>query len=169
MDRAQMQALETRAPITIKFASLVNGHLVPDSSTLYEGLYEKLPEGWAVGATELIETRTEHTRPARPFEHPDAPEEFIAIEHETGLEFVLMGIAAPLAAAAVQKLVATLWDRWGRRRGERSMPAATLVVEGVREQSPDGGIKTSVRMVVTKEVSEEELPQLLESFQQHLR
>jgi hypothetical protein len=39
----------------------------------------------------------------------------------------------------------------------------------VREQSPDGGIKTSVRMVVTKEVSEEELPQLLESFQQHLR
>jgi hypothetical protein len=114
MDSAQMQQLEDRPPITIKFAQLQSrsARLVPDAFGLYQDLFADLPSGWVPAGEAQLNTRTDSLRPAHAFSHPDVEDEILTVEHETGVEFLLMGLVAPLAAAAVQGFVRWSFKKW---------------------------------------------------------
>ena len=170
-DVQELQRVEDHAPLVIKFAQLARGRLMSDASAMYDGLFDQLPQGWMRGESDLIETRTDSLRYAHALTHPDLDVPIVAVEHETGVEFLVMGVSEPLAAQAAQTLVQGMWSRWMAQRDRTPyVPIeSSLVFEGVREASADGHVRTVVRMVVSPPLSAEEIPQLMQRFRQEFR
>jgi hypothetical protein len=93
MDEDAIKALERARPITIKFAQLGSDLvLVGDAWEMYEGLFDDLPNGWTPAGKACFDTQSEQSKDVWAFRHGDTEFELIAVEHETGVEFVLMGM-----------------------------------------------------------------------------
>jgi hypothetical protein len=165
-DVQALQRVEDHAPLIIKFAQLARGRLMSDASAMYDGLFDQLPQGWMRGDSGLIETRTESLRCAHALTHPDLDVAVVAVEHETGVEFLAMGVGGPLVAHAAQTLVQGMWSQWTAQRDRTPhLPVeSSLVLEGVREASADGHVRTVVRMVVSPPLSADEIPELMRRF-----
>jgi hypothetical protein len=134
-----LQAFEDEATVRIKFASMHGAHIAHDASQEYAGLCDGLPSTGVVTEAGFIETISEYSRPARRLKSGDT--EVVAVEHETGLE-ILVVVGTNVVSTAVVGLATHLWSRWKQRR-ERTRAQVTslgldaLVVEQMIE-SKDG-------------------------------
>ena len=116
----EAQGLEHAAPLRLKFASLSDhGELQADANLDYPPFFAGLPEeGWTLTQLGLIETRTESAREA--WELSDGQFGLVAVEHETGIELILIpilvGVAAPLLTDAICECrtgwSGTGWSGW---------------------------------------------------------
>jgi hypothetical protein len=116
-----LQHYEDRTAIRIKFASEKGRRLVSDATGEYQDLFigpagqaAWLPPGWEVDPGGMIDTLTEHKRPAWRLRSADG--EVVAVEHETGIE-VLLAIGIGVSTQAVVGLTKALWKEWRQRRG----------------------------------------------------
>lgn len=156
-----LQDFEDRSALRIKFAS-VRGegpHLVSDASGEYAGLFDGLLEGWEVTEEGSVETITEYQRHAWRLSSEDG--DVVAVEHETGLEILVISVGLAETAA---KLVVWGWRTWKQRRDE-SRPARTTpavapgndaVVFERTTQAPDG-TRTQSRVMVPANLVTDEL------------
>jgi hypothetical protein len=110
----KLQEYELNAPVRLKFASMRGWHVVGDASVEYGGFFDALPNGWQVVEEGSIETISEHSRSARRLKYGEA--EVVAVEHETGLELLVVDLAVNIAASAIVGLTVYLWGRWKTRR-----------------------------------------------------
>lgn len=117
------------------------GFLVRDASDEYQSFFSETPAGWSVVDTDIV--RTLRGDGNRAWGLQTETEEIVAVEHETGIEF-LLAVAAGVASTAIVELVSWAWKRWrdsraeGIQMGTKAEP--TLVLEAVESRSPDGRI-----------------------------
>lgn len=128
-----IQASEYASDLRIKFASLGDGgQLVSDTTeTDYEKFFERVPDGWQVRSIREIHTRSDGQRRARVLAKGET--ELAAVEHETGVEFlvpVAQSVAAGLGTSALEGLLTWAWQKWGAIR----QPPATADGSGQPER-----------------------------------
>ena len=166
-----VQRLENDAEIRIKFASINDrGGYDGDAWIEYQKIFPdpegELPGGWRYQDVGMVMTRFENTRTAYRLKHADLEEGAAAVEHETGLELVLIGVASGVATAAVVGLSKWLWKKWQESRPADSLPPS-IIVERVTEWKPDGTILRSERYEVRGPLENEDAGKLLEqAFQE---
>jgi hypothetical protein len=152
--------VETTTALRVKFASMdIRGNTVSDANNVeeYSGFFDDLPEGWSAEPVGLIETRTEATRQA--WHLSDGKNDFIAVEHETGLEVLVTPVVTGLVVKAVTTLVDWGWKRWtGRRKDVPYKEETSLVIEVPRSGSAN---TPPIRLVVPSPVSAEDIARYL--------
>jgi hypothetical protein len=148
----QANQLELSTVLRIKFASTEpNGNVYADASTEYDGFFTELPAGWQASPIGLIQTRTEATRDAWHLGNDEV--EVVAVEHETGLELLLLGVATGLAVNGITALAGWGLGRWRKRRTGDTWKRPTSLVIEVPRPTPGGPVK----LVVPPPVSDEEI------------
>jgi hypothetical protein len=153
----EAERLERAAPLRLKFASPLNdrGELWSDADPDYPPFFEALPDGWEQTRLGLINTQSGYPRPASQLS--DGQFELVAVEHETGIEIILIGVATALLADAVKEFIKWAWRRWQEQRKRRSVLPATLVIEIPRIDSS----ASPLRLEVPPPVSDDELSRYL--------
>jgi hypothetical protein len=156
-----LQEYEDHYAVRVKFACVDkrdHTSLVRYASEEYEGFFREPPLlGWKVGRKNSVRTRGESRRPARQLRGPSG-EDFVAVEHETGLEILMLAMALPGTAVAVVQLL----DRWRDRRRRRKHPTVEDVVVVERRETASDGTITSTTITVPNEVAtRERLQELL--------
>jgi hypothetical protein len=148
----QANQLEHTTTLRIKFASTQpNGNVYGDAYLEYKGFFTDLPDGWQAAKIGLIETRTEATRDAWYLQSGET--EVVAVQHETGLELLLLGVATGLVVNAVTGLAVWGFGRWrSRRAGDPAKWPTSLVIE-VPRPAPGPPFK----LVLPSPVSDEEI------------
>lgn len=154
-EKAQRIELETR--FRIKFAAIdLRGDLVGDAHDEYRSFFDQLPPGWsATMLPDQIETRTEHLRPA--WHLTNSEQEVLAVEHETGVEILLIGVLTTVIAEGLIAFTRWGWKRWGglRRHSTYQKVNPSLVIEIPRHGA--GEPPAPVRLVVSPPVSDEDI------------
>jgi hypothetical protein len=150
------QEYEDRSNLRIKFASVdPHGFLVRDASEEYDTFFDETPERWSVKDADRVNTLRYDGNRAW-FLRTDG-EELVAVEHETGIEF-LLAVGASVASTAVVEMVSWAWTRWRNSREEKirtgSRVEATLVLESVEDRFPDGRIRRSRKVEVHGPIDE---------------
>lgn len=156
---AEAQRTEGACDLRIKFAAMtLRGDLVGDAHDEYEQIFDTLPKGWRASRLGLIETRTEAQRMA--WHLTDGQIDVVAVEHETGIELLLIGIAINVASAAILDLTKWGWRRWHELRQQPPHPKRdpSLVIEVPR---PDGGLHP-IRLIVPSPVSDDDIARYLQ-------
>jgi hypothetical protein len=161
----KLQQLEYQADLRIKLASLDGkSRYVADACGEYVGLFADLPSGWRTAAEPVtIETRSEATR--RAWLLSSGGTEVGAVEHETGLEFVL-AIGGSVAAAATYDLIRWGLSTWLERRAaarakDRDKAPTFLEIERTRRDA-DGQILGSETIRLRGPVADADLRRALE-------
>ena len=154
MTPEELQQLENAPALRIKFASMrSDGSLEPDATLDYPPFFAALAAevvDWKDDPnTQPVQTRTEHQRPAHVLRH-DATE-IAAVEHETGIEIIVAGVAVNIASAALIGLATWSWKKWTELRKNPQDPVfqkaeTALVLESVREKNIDGTPREIVRV-----------------------
>jgi hypothetical protein len=153
------QRLELAAPLRLKFASFnEQGNLWPNSDPDYPPFFEALPPGCERTELGLIETRREHRQRASRLS--DGQFELLAVEHETGIELILIPVGVGLLTNAIWEFTKWAWKRWQQVRSDRSVSdrsilPATLIIEVPRS---DPGVPP-LRIILPPPVSDAELAQ----------
>lgn len=148
------QSAERSAPLRIKFAGLTQrGDLVPDALDEYQQFFTWLPEGWQAVRLGDIETRTEYMRPA--WHISGGQLDLVAVEHETGIELILIGVATAILSDAAKGFIKWAWARWQNLRAGSAIPKepASLVIEVPRDDSS----LPPIRLVIPPPVSDNDL------------
>lgn len=130
MTIAEVEVADLKGPLRVTFAGYTDrGYPLGDSNELYLDFFSPLPEGWLAEEVGVVETRT-HDR-LFAWEVSTGDVKIVAVQHETGLELILLGAAANLVSEAAVLLVKWAWNRWKGRRRDRSnpMPPASCVIE----------------------------------------
>ncbi len=145
----EVQELENNADIRIKFASINGrGAYDDDANEEYRTLFPEkagdLAEGWRYEDVGRIETRFEYDRNAWRLEHPSSDIETAAVEHETGIEILVLGIASGVGTAAIVGLSKWFWCKWKDIRPNK-LPSS-FVAEKVTERDADGRIRCVERI-----------------------
>jgi hypothetical protein len=100
-----------------------------------------------------IETRTEDLRPAS--ELSDGERALIAVQHETGIEIILIpiivGAVSAILADSVTGFIKWSWKRWQSVRQQRKEDPASLVIAVPRSNAPP------LRLILAPPVSTKEL------------
>src|SRR5919106_2468034 len=145
----ELQQLENAPALRIKFASIrKDGSLEPDASSDYVPFFAALTAevtDWVDAPNTLsVQTRYEHQRDAHVLRH-DATE-IAAVEHETGIEVIVAGVAINIASAALLGLASWSWSKWKEVRDAQKASGVeklepSLVLEGVKERNEDGDPK----------------------------
>jgi hypothetical protein len=113
-----------------------------------------------------VKTRCEGQRGAHILRHGKS--DLAMVEHETGLEVIVTGVASSLASSAITSLVAWGWSEWKQIRAAKAGPnqpkvESTLMLEGVMERDAAGNAAEIVRVekcgplsgdVVSKDVAD---------------
>jgi hypothetical protein len=154
MTPAGLQQLENGPALRIKFASIRNdGSLASDAGSDYGPFFAALAAeitDWAEEPNTLsVQTRYEYQRDAHVLRH--GATEVAAVEHETGIEVIVAGVAINIASAALLGLASWSWSKWKQVRGAQQAPGVekvdpSLVLEGIRARNEDGGPKEIVRV-----------------------
>jgi hypothetical protein len=145
------QQSERDYKLKVKFASLDDeGHLRFDAVEEYQGFFQDLPNGWRVMSEETVTTRFERYRRAWNLKHEHT--DLVAVEHESGIEVIWVGIAVgtagTVAAEAIVGLVKWAWHKWNSRRESLQKPTSFLIVEELIDKSTDGSIRSYRRTEV---------------------
>jgi hypothetical protein len=142
------QEYEDQSSFRIKFASIDNyGFLIRDSSEEYTSFFLETPQGWCAGDTDPVQTFRGDGHRAWLLRMES--EEVLAVEHETGIEF-LLAVGSAVASTAIVGLVSWAWQRWrnsrakGIQMGAKAEP--TLVLEAVEDRRLDGRIRISRKL-----------------------
>ena len=155
---AEAQRTEGACDLRIKFAAITPwGDIVGDADDEYDHVFDVLPEGWRASRLGLIETRTEAERMA--WHLTDGRVDLVAVEHETGLELLLIPIAINVASAAILGFTKWGWRRWRELRQDPPHPKEdpSLVIEVPR---PDGGL-SPIRLIVPPPVTDDDMARYL--------
>jgi hypothetical protein len=146
----EVQELENNADIRLKFASInERGGYDGDAAEEYQALFPEnagdLTEGWRYESVGVIETRFEYDRNAWRLAHPSCDFEAAAVEHETGIEILVLGIASGVGTAAIVGLGKWLWRKWRDVR-DPNKQSSSFVAEKVTERGADGKIRRVERI-----------------------
>jgi hypothetical protein len=168
-----VQSAEFRPDIRIKFASITqDGGYRRDANWEYTTFFDDLPKPWIVAEAPRIETRYEQQRLARVLKNDD--EEIAAVDHETGLELLIIvpfgvSVAAKLTADTISGFVKWAWGKWRQTRqhfterrfnGDRVEPS--LVVEVKRAEGGDGRSETRAIMTFRGPLADVDIPTCLQ-------
>lgn len=157
--------LEQAAPLRIKFAALDDfGNLISDSDdATYSQFFMRLLDNWHAVQIGGIETR-DASRPGygqlhRAWAVSDGESNLLAVEHETGIELILLEITIGILTDAATNLLRWAWRRWREVRSDLPRPIvpSSLIIE-VPRRDPDA---PPVRLVVGSPVSDDELARYL--------
>jgi hypothetical protein len=153
----EANAVERTTPLRVKFAFLdARGGAFPDATADYDDFYADLPAGWRAEKIGDIETRTENQKEA--WYLTDGQTEVVAVQHETGIEILLVLVVAPVAANLVADGIKTLvkwgWHKWNKRRQEANKPDASVLIEVPRSTRPD---RPPIRLVIPPPVDPDEV------------
>jgi hypothetical protein len=155
---ADAERAEAACHLRIKFAAIApRGDPVGDAHDEYDHFLDALPTGWEASRLGLIETRTEAQRMAWHLTNGEI--DLVAVEHETGLELLLIPVAINVASAAVLGFTKWGWRRWRELRQDPPHPKVepSLVIEVPR---PDGGLPP-IRLIVPPPVSDDDIARYL--------
>src|SRR5438874_7533133 len=101
------QKYEDQSCLRIKFASIDQyGFLVRDASEEYKSFFLETPPGWSAVDTDPVKTLRGDGN--RAWLLRTESEEVLAVEHETGIEF-LLAVGATVASTAIVELVSWAW------------------------------------------------------------
>jgi hypothetical protein len=144
-DLVNLQLLENRAQLRIKFASIdAKRNLVGDSHEEYDGLFEDLPAPWKLLLAEVdVQTSAESSR--KGWMLSDSEIRVGAVAHETGVEILIavgIGVVSAVVSEALIDLTKHLWTKWRFRRKQAREEGAEkapiyLQIERV-DFGPDG-------------------------------
>jgi hypothetical protein len=155
------QSVEVGTRLRIKFAAITpRGDLVGDALEEYGSFFDELPPGWsAARLPEPIETRTEFFRPA--WHLQGGEQDILAVEHETGVEILLIGVLTEVVAASIIALAIWGWKRWGTLRRGSDYPKvdSSLVIEIPRDSV--NGPLPPLRLVIPPPVSDKDVSRYL--------
>ena len=119
-----MQTLEHKPDLRIKFASMGNdGRHIPDSREEYAYFLEDLPVAWQ-REVRSCQIHTSSEGPKRAWALASRETTVGVVEHETGVEVLIAGVAVNLVSSAIYDLLKCLAKRWQTRR-------QSLAAEGV--------------------------------------
>lgn len=145
------QQYEDCSNLRIKFASIdIDGSLVRDSANEYETLFAELPDEWSILETDVVQSRRADANGAWLL-GKGAEEELAAVEHETGVEF-LLAVGASVASTAIIQFVSWAWKRWCDSRkadikaGMKVEPS--FVLELVEDRFPNGQIRRTRKLEI---------------------
>ena len=154
MTPEELQQLENGPALRIKFASIRNdGSLASDATSDYvpffNALAAEVPDWVEEPSTQFVQTRYEYQRSAHVLRH--GATEIAAVEHETGIEVIVAGVAINIASAALLGLASWSWNKWKQVRDTQTAPGLekvepSLVLEGVKERDNNGAPKEIVRV-----------------------
>jgi hypothetical protein len=161
----QANVLEKNTALRIKFAGINDfGDRTHDANfEEYDEFFSEsdLPAGWSVDKVGEIDTRTAALRPAWQFSNGQI--ELVAVEHETGLELLLIGVVAPLVYPDVRKLVVWGWKRWGGlRKGKQFKVDSSLEIEVPRVNSAGITSGPPIRLILPPPVSDDDIARYLQ-------
>jgi hypothetical protein len=172
MTPQELQQLENAPALRIKFASMQDdGNLAPDSTSDYPPFFSALAAevvDWVDDpSTQPVQTRSEHQRPAHVLRHGTT--EIAAVEHETGIEVIVAGVAVNVASAALIGLATWSWKKWAEVRKKQQVPGfekaePALVLESVKEKSIDGRPKETVQIERRGPLSAEKVGEHIRQF-----
>ena len=156
---SNVQEMELSADFRIKFASIDDrGNYRSDASEEYVSLFDEAPENWRVQQTGEVTTRREGQRSAWLLESDTGI--IGAVEHETGLEILAIGIATNVAAAAIIGAAAWAWKRWNTsREGKPGKLQSSLECE-FDVEIPGGG-RRKAKVTYSGPIEDSELRHLL--------
>jgi hypothetical protein len=157
----QAQALEEKNALRLKFASIDSwGDPIDDAGDEYLSFFQDLPQGWST-PIELgeIETRTEAMRSAWHVNGNDV--DIVAVEHETGIELIVVGILTPLVVKAITGFAKWGWKRWKELRSDSEFEKvdASLVIEFPRATQEGAA---PVRLVIPPPVDATDIERYIE-------
>ena len=115
----------------------------------YSNVWKNLPDGWlTVNNGHVTPSSQDHLQPARLISTPSG--DILAVEHETGLELLAVGIAAASATAAIFQA----YQAWRANRNRVSSPPTddALVVETRRGKDDIVTVITIPAHLVTPEL-----------------
>lgn len=158
LTRAQAQQLESTTELRIKFAGMNRrGDLIGDAHDEYPKFFgEQLPSGWSAAKLGEIETRTEAKRDA--WHLTNGQIDLVAVQHETGVEILLVGVATNLISAGLIAFAAWGWRRWRDLRKNPPHPKVdpSLVIEVPRKESA-GRALPPLRLIIPQPVSDADI------------
>ena len=150
----EAQRLEESAPLRIKFAAINDrGDLISDASEEYLRFFAPLPDGWGALSLGNINTRREYSQPAWHVSQGELS--LVAVEHETGIELILVGVVTAVLSDAATGFIKWAWSRWQELRKNPPHPkeAPSFVIEVPRADSS----APPIRLVIPPPVSDEDL------------
>src|SRR5713226_3339361 len=104
------QEYENRGNWRVKFASMDRyGFLVRDANEEYTAFFMETPGDWSVVDTASVETLRADGR--QTWLLRSHSQEMLAVEHETGIEF-LLNVGSSVTSTAVVELISWAWRRW---------------------------------------------------------
>ena len=154
------QVLELHHGIRVKFASLRDdGSFDHDCHEEYAVFPQEAPNGWRVQNEGQIQTRHDSMRDSWLFS--DGTHKVAAVEHETGIEFLLdMGVN--VGSAAIVGFATWAWARWKQSRGTK--PSSTFIAEKIEDRLPDGTERRVKRITIKGELAASEINDVLHSL-----
>jgi hypothetical protein len=159
----QANVLEKNTALRIKFAGITDfGDRTHDANEEYDEFFSEsdLPTGWSVDEVGEINTRSESFRPA--WQLSNGQTELVAVEHETGLELLLISVMVPLVYPDVKKLVVWGWKRWGGlRKGKLFKVDSSLEIEVPRVNSAGKTSGPPIKLILPPPVSDDDIARYL--------
>jgi hypothetical protein len=152
------QRLEESAPLRIKFASMNDrGDLIGDAGEEYLRFFTSLPDGWRAGRLGDIDTRREYLQPAWLVSRDEL--NLVAVQHETGIELILEGVATGVLSNAATSFIKWAWGRWQELRKDspnlKTSPSFVIEVPRADSSAPP------IRLVIPPPVTDEDLGRYL--------
>jgi hypothetical protein len=152
------QQLEESAPLRIKFAAMNDrGDLISDASEEYLRFFSPLPGDWRASSLGTISTRREYMQPAWLVSQGEFS--LVAVEHETGIELILVGIVTAVLSDAATSFIKWAWGRWQELRKDpphlKVSPSFVIEVPRADSSAPP------IRLILPPPVSDEDLSHYL--------
>ncbi len=143
---ASAQQAEKATPLRIKFASMNDrGDLQYDAHDEYDPLLAALPSPWRAERLGEVTTRRDAEREA--WLVTDGKHHLVAVEHETGLELLLLGVATGLAVNALTGLAKWAWKEWRKLREHPPHPKADVSFWIEVSRATGGEAAPSIRLI----------------------
>ena len=157
-----LQDIHDRHSLRVKYAISTEHDLTQYLSIApdYAAIWNVLPDGWATIEQGTVIPRVDMgPHDARLISTPGG--DIVAIEHETGLEFVAVAASVVSAAAAVVALYQT-WRLNRRTPGVPLQGRDAMVIE-TRSERPDGVVVSTTTTIPAHLVTTEAVARLMDS------
>jgi hypothetical protein len=154
--REEAQRVELSAPLRIKFATIdPSGSVYGDAFEEYSQFFAQLPDG--LSADKLGEISSRFGNPQTAWYMSQKELDLVAVEHETGIELIFLGVVTSLLSAAAMGFIKWAWNRWqGLRKASPKQPSSVVI-----EVPRVGSSAPPIRLVIPPPVSDEDLGRYL--------